>query len=150
MEQTKEIAAQSLLYVGAFYVTWLWPTTARIVQLCNTTIPDWLVTLAGCFIPIQGFFNALVYFRPRYNKCSKQHKERSKLWVLRRICFQALCGWIPAEGWYHKSDGRDIEGLGLATQHPGSTSLSGTGEESKQGDLFPDESSKREASEVSL
>jgi hypothetical protein len=122
MEQTRQIAIQSLLYVGAFYVTWFWPTLARIVQLTSTTIPDWLVTLAGSFIPIQGFFNALVYFRPRYNKCSRQNAEHSRWWVVKTIFRQSLCCCLPTDIRYNRKDGRDIEGVSTTVAECASSS----------------------------
>ena len=110
MAHTKQIAAQSYLYVGAFLITWFWPTVARIVQLCNTPIPTWMVTLAGCFIPIQGFFNAWVYFRPRFINCSDDHSDKSKWFVMTRIVWVSLCCCFNPDR-YNQLDGNDIEGI---------------------------------------
>jgi hypothetical protein len=111
LKHSKKIATQSYLYVGAFFVTWLWPTVARIVQLCNVPIPNWLVSLAGCFIPIQGFFNAVVYFRPRFKNCSRKHQDKSKWWIMRRIISVSLfCCLQPKNTRYNQCDGNDIEG----------------------------------------
>ena len=64
LRKTRAVAKQGALYVGAFFVTWLFPTISRIIKLVTGDDPPlWLVALSGSFIPIQGFFNALVYFQ---------------------------------------------------------------------------------------
>jgi len=92
LTKTRAVAQQGALYVGAFFVTWLFPTIARLVKLSGTEPPEWLVALSGSFIPIQGFFNAMVYFRLRFRNCSRAHPQRSSVWVVRRIMKRALCG----------------------------------------------------------
>jgi len=42
-----------------------------------------LGVLAGCFIGSQGLWNAIIYFRPKYNKIDKDHWWQ-KIWVLIR------------------------------------------------------------------
>jgi len=125
MAHTKKIAVQSYFYVGAFLITWFWPTAARIVQLCNLEIgiPAWMVTLAGCFIPIQGFFNAVVYFRPRFINCSVDHSDKSKCWVMSRIMWVSLCCCFNANRYNH-IDGNDIEGI--REGNPGKYQISST------------------------
>merc|ERR1711935_579948 len=83
---------------------------ARIVQLCNIAIPTWMVTLAGCFIPIQGFFNAWVYFRPRFKNSPGDRSDKSKLLFMRRIIWVSLCCCFNPDR-YNQLDGKDIEGI---------------------------------------
>lgn len=72
---TRQVFEQSVMYVGAFYCTWFFPTLTRIIQLVQTSsqnagesIPDVIILLSGICIPIQGALNATVYFRPRIKK----------------------------------------------------------------------------------
>jgi hypothetical protein len=90
--KTRAVAKQGALYVGVFFITWIFPTIARVVNLSGAELPEWLIALAGSFIPFQGFFNAMVYFRLRLQNCSKANPERSSVWVIRRIMKHALCG----------------------------------------------------------
>jgi hypothetical protein len=108
---TRQVWSQSVLYVGAFFVTWLFPTLSRLVQLCGRDPPMWLILLSGCFIPSQGFFNALVYFRLRYKKLKLEkrviHPKRGSSDVL----FD-WCGCRRQEdqgGVNHRTDGMDLE-----------------------------------------
>jgi len=91
MKHTRAVAMQGMLYVGAFFITWLFPTISRIIQLCGGNIPPWLVVLSGTFIPSQGVFNALVYFRLRFINCEKAHPTKSKLWIIRLIISSTIC-----------------------------------------------------------
>mmetsp|Transcript_49348 Transcript_49348/g.96507 ORF Transcript_49348/g.96507 Transcript_49348/m.96507 type:complete len:442 (-) Transcript_49348:60-1385(-) len=68
---SKQVFRQSQLYVGAFYITWICASIFRILQLATKGefYSDWLFFLSGSFICVQGFFDALVFFRPRALKC---------------------------------------------------------------------------------
>ena len=77
--RSKRFAIQSFLYVGALYVTLLPEIIHRIVQFFvkvrHPSVPIILAILA----PLQGFFNALVYIRPRYlhaREVQRKNKER--------------------------------------------------------------------------
>jgi hypothetical protein len=73
----------------------------------------WLILISGCFIPSQGFFNALVYFRLRYKKLKLENSDKSKAWIVRRIIRLALCCGCRRQedqgGVNHRSDGMDLE-----------------------------------------
>mmetsp|Transcript_3831 Transcript_3831/g.7576 ORF Transcript_3831/g.7576 Transcript_3831/m.7576 type:complete len:144 (-) Transcript_3831:82-513(-) len=56
---------------------------ARFIQLIGGTMHPILGVLAGCFIGSQGLWNAIIYFRPKYNKIDKDHWWQ-KIWVLIR------------------------------------------------------------------
>jgi hypothetical protein len=91
MKHTKAVAMQGMLYVGAFFITWLFPTISRVIQLCGGDIPYSLVVLSGTFIPSQGIFNAMVYFRIRFIACGNEHPTKSKLWIVRLIISSTIC-----------------------------------------------------------
>lgn len=108
MKQTKAVATQGKLYVGAFIVTWLFPTIARLIQLLGGTPSSWLILLSGTFIPCQGFFNAIVYFRLRFKKCGADYPDKSWVWLVRRIIQLTLCPWCERDR-RNVDDGNDVE-----------------------------------------
>lgn len=116
LRKTKAVAKQAILYVGAFFVTWLFPTVARLIKLISGEDPPiWLVALSGAFIPIQGFFNALVYFRLIFIKCQRENPERSRLWAVSTIMRHSLCCCINRR---EDMDGLDIEPPSPSQQSP--------------------------------
>jgi len=80
---TSRVKAQSVLYALGFFIVWSFPTMARFIQLIGGTMHPILGVLAGCFIGSQGLWNAIIYFRPKYNKIDKDHWWQ-KIWVLIR------------------------------------------------------------------
>lgn len=70
----KDLFGQCILYLGAFYATWSFMCLAQVEQLAeNQTL--WKVISAVS--PLQGFFNFLVYVRPRITMCYR-------VWCVRR------------------------------------------------------------------
>lgn len=63
--QSQKIAVQGLLYVGAFYVTWLFPTISRITELTARKLYFPIQFLDTFLVPLQGFLNFFIYIRPR-------------------------------------------------------------------------------------
>jgi hypothetical protein len=65
--RTAEVFRQSLWYLGVFYLTHVWSTTNRTIQLINNGQTYYgLIVLHSFFDPLQGFLNYLVYQRPRF------------------------------------------------------------------------------------
>lgn len=78
---TSRVRTQCILYSTGFLVIWSFPTAFRFAGLMGWTIhPIWSV-FAGFFIGCQGVWNAVIYFRPKYNKVEKRHWWE-KVWVL--------------------------------------------------------------------
>lgn len=74
--QSRQIASQAMFYVGSFYLTFAFPSWTRIYQLTmNKQPPFAVIALFAIFFPLQGFFNALVYFRPRYLRYRKENPD---------------------------------------------------------------------------
>jgi len=71
-KHSKQVAVQGYWYCGAFYLTWLFPTVTRLVQLIAGKTPYPLILITAMFVPIQGFFNFLVYMHPKYKKVRNQ------------------------------------------------------------------------------
>jgi len=81
--KSKRIATQGLLYVGAFYVVWIFATVSRITDFT----PKQYFTiqfLDSFFVPLQGFLNFLIYIRPRYLNYRSRHQE-SGFWKSVRV-----------------------------------------------------------------
>lgn len=66
LARTKKMFYQALFYVGAFYLTWISGTIARLVQLINGKSYFALMCLHSFLTPLQGFFNFIVY---RHGPC---------------------------------------------------------------------------------
>ena len=73
-KKSKQIAVQGLLYVGAFYITWIFPTISRITELAVHKNYFPIQFLDTFLIPLQGFFNFLIYSRPTYLKYRRRGK----------------------------------------------------------------------------
>lgn len=70
--RTAEVFQQALWYLGVFYLTHVWSTTNRTIQLIKngrTYFP--IIAVHSFFDPLQGFLNWLVYQRPRYVRIRK-------------------------------------------------------------------------------
>ena len=83
LTNTRNLGVQSALYVGSLYITYTFPTITRLLQLAGKDVPSWLFVTSGIFIPFQGFFNSLVYFRPQYNKLRRENPGISGLSIIR-------------------------------------------------------------------
>eukprot|EP00533_Pseudo-nitzschia_delicatissima_P002186 CAMPEP_0116082092 /NCGR_PEP_ID=MMETSP0327-20121206/2550_1 /TAXON_ID=44447 /ORGANISM="Pseudo-nitzschia delicatissima, Strain B596" /LENGTH=483 /DNA_ID=CAMNT_0003572879 /DNA_START=26 /DNA_END=1477 /DNA_ORIENTATION=+ len=64
-ERSKAVANQGLFYAGTFALVWIFGTIVRAMQLAGATPPWAIIFLFAVFTPSQGFFNFLVYIRPR-------------------------------------------------------------------------------------
>ena len=75
-----------------FFAVWAFPTLARLLQLFGGNIHPIISILSGCFISSQGFFNAMIYFRPRYTKCTKR-QWWEKVWAIIKSTLLFCCNW---------------------------------------------------------
>jgi len=81
---SKRIAAQAILYSGSFFLTWLFASWARIYEMVNgKSAPFAIEALFTIFSPLQGFFNFLIYCRPRYLRYRRDNPNFS---IGRFIC----------------------------------------------------------------
>lgn len=70
--RTAEVFQQALWYLGVFYITHVWSTTNRTIQLINHGRTYFgVIVIHSFFDPLQGFLNFLVYQRPRYMRFRK-------------------------------------------------------------------------------
>mmetsp|Transcript_6128 Transcript_6128/g.11622 ORF Transcript_6128/g.11622 Transcript_6128/m.11622 type:complete len:551 (+) Transcript_6128:489-2141(+) len=84
LKHSRKVANQGMLYVLAFLLTWFWGTVTRILDLAKNRTYFPIVVLHVFFLPCQGFFNALVYLRPRYVRYVKDHPDRTATAIMRR------------------------------------------------------------------
>eukprot|EP00984_Skeletonema_dohrnii_P016499 scaffold7349_cov129-Skeletonema_dohrnii-CCMP3373.AAC.4 len=73
----RSVFIQSILYVAAFFLTWSWATVFHLVAWTTGRSVPWITLLINTFIPLQGFFNAFIYARPRYIRLKKMHGDFS-------------------------------------------------------------------------
>merc|ERR1719460_3589145 len=63
-------------YIVAFYFSFAFACAARITGTITGSPPFPLLLLFSIFFPMQGFFNFLVYMRPRFFNEEKQRESR--------------------------------------------------------------------------
>jgi len=77
--KSQRVANQALLYVSAFYLTWLFGTINRTYQTIHDSSTFTLVYLHAIFVPMQGFLNFLVYMYPRYRRFRGRRHSAAEL-----------------------------------------------------------------------
>ena len=86
---SRQVLHQAVWYLTAFYLTWIFATINRLWQLTLLEGSPYIILLLhATFAPCQGFFNLLVYMRPRYLRIRKQNPTYSRWQVIKDI-FQA-------------------------------------------------------------
>ena len=64
LQRTKQMLHQALLYVGVFYLTWTLPTVGTLIKTdADKPIPFFILAMVNFLVPLQGFWNWLVYRR---------------------------------------------------------------------------------------
>jgi len=59
----RNVFIQSMLYVGAFMLSWSWAMVFHIVAWITGVKVQWMTLLINIFFPMQGFWNAFIYLR---------------------------------------------------------------------------------------
>lgn len=80
--QARRVAKQALLYVLAYCITWIFPMTTWLTQLVQGKTYTPILMLQAFFVPLQGFFNAFIYMRPRYQRYRRANPELSGMRVV--------------------------------------------------------------------
>ena len=76
--KSSKIAGQALCYVGSFYLTFLFPSWTRISQMMGRQPPFAVVAMFTIFFPMQGFYNALVFFRPKIKSYLSERRKKGE------------------------------------------------------------------------
>ena len=89
LRRIQAVATQGFLYVAAFLLSYVIAVTLRIFEGLGGTASDEgrlypLLVLQAIFMPMQGFFNLLVYVRPNYLRVRRDFKDETRLWSFRR------------------------------------------------------------------
>lgn len=71
----KESLTQSSLYVLAYFASYLFITVALLLDLSGARVPTWIVYLLSVLWPLSGFFNIIVYTRPKVRKLREEYPE---------------------------------------------------------------------------
>jgi hypothetical protein len=74
----KEISYRAIFYIIAFFVTFVWTSIHRLMEVYSSSVPPFtIILLARLFYPLQGFFNILVYTYPHVQSYCRNHTEVS-------------------------------------------------------------------------
>lgn len=99
----KRIAVQAFYYVGAFLISWFFPTIFQLVIVTTQTHPFPLLFLTALFVPIQGLLNLIVFIRPNYIRYRQDYPDGFFLFAWFRLLRLEIC---EEEG-YRVSSRRD-------------------------------------------
>jgi len=64
-KMSKAVAAQAAWYIFALYITWLFTTITRVYSTVYEKTNKTSLMLMALFFPLQGFWNAFIYYRPQ-------------------------------------------------------------------------------------
>lgn len=90
-QRVREVGKQSFLYVSAFLFCYIWSFFKQGLDGQNFDeiegsgayfLP--LLILQALCLPAQGFFNACIYFRPKYIQAKRRYPDQTTSWYLRR------------------------------------------------------------------
>lgn len=84
----KESFKQALLYVVAFTLTYMWTGIDLIIPIDNNGINGAIHILNALFLPLQGFWNFIIFIRPSFVALREEDKGLSFLGALKGIIFE--------------------------------------------------------------
>jgi hypothetical protein len=102
--QSKRLAIQALYYVGAFFAAWIFPTIYQLAFVTRSTNPFWLVFICVISIPVQGFFNLLVFVRPKFLRYQKDNPNEFRVFAFFRCLRSEITGTSEKTGRSNISD----------------------------------------------
>lgn len=89
--KTTAVAVQSISYVLAYLICFIWPFVIVVVEVAAPSTPRRylfvLHMLEMIFYPIQGLFNALVYVRPMVTRLRRQDPGRPRWQCVLSVLF---------------------------------------------------------------
>lgn len=103
---------QAFYYVVGFYVTWICPTLLRLLQTIEKPVPFWVVMAMATLLPFQGFFNFMVYVRPRVVQYQHRHPEKGLLNAMSRAINRTITVLYTSDSRaFTETEVQDIEAL---------------------------------------
>jgi hypothetical protein len=88
LKLSQRVAVQGLWYLGAFYITWFWPTVTTIFESVGI-YKYWILVLLAITLPLQGFLNWIIYIRPRLLRYMNKHPEWNIFYAMFRAVSRA-------------------------------------------------------------
>jgi hypothetical protein len=87
--RTQAVLIQATLYVSACLTTIFWMMILRILESQGVKRHEesnifWLTILTHLTFPLQGFWNLLIFIRPKYLRWRRQAPTKSRCWALRQ------------------------------------------------------------------
>ena len=80
-----ESAKQAYLYAAAYILTYIWPFCDLLASSITGKViatPEWFhFHLAAVFLPLQGFWNFLIYTRPIVSKIRRDENDDSLTFI---------------------------------------------------------------------
>jgi len=90
----QSILLQALMYLGAFILTWWWVFAALILRALGRPVPYSFQILTAIFLPLQGFFNALIFISHKVQFLRKYRNELTSFAALKLVL---LSPWVVPE-----------------------------------------------------
>ena len=78
---TKQALVQSSLYIASFFICYFPLFFIMIMRILRIPPPDWSFWWVSIFMPLGGFFNILIYIRPKVQRYKDSNPENSRLYV---------------------------------------------------------------------
>ena len=75
--RSRRMARQAFWYLLNFFLTYAGSTAWSIVRAFRGTVPFGLYCFIDLFLPWQGFWNAIIYIRPRYMRNREKYPDMS-------------------------------------------------------------------------
>lgn len=95
-DNLKEIGMQGLLYCASVIMVYMWTGTGKILENAGKQGSRFfpICFLAQIFLPLQGFFNYVIYTRPLFQGLRREHPDESRLRTWARVYH--LTWWMSA------------------------------------------------------
>jgi hypothetical protein len=95
MTQQRRVKNQASMYVGAFLITWLFPTLFQLVIVIANKFPYPLLLLTAIFVPIQGALNLMVFIRPKYIRYKEKNPDTNMIVAWFQMLYLEVTGTAP-------------------------------------------------------
>ena len=118
----RSVFVQSMFYVGAFLLSWL-SQLFNVVNLTTGVYKPWMAVLVATFNPLQGFFNAFIYARPRYLRLKNKNKHMGFKQLVKLVFIPSNDDSGPDPS---ASAGKSRKGKGLSWRGLSSTAINGS------------------------
>lgn len=88
---TRDVICQAFLYVLVFYITRTFPTVTRVHEMLGQEFPYFVIFIQAFVGPTHGFWNSLIYFRPRYMR----YRRRTQSFTQQTSFYRVLRNSVP-------------------------------------------------------